>query len=877
MFGHRSNSIVKIKSINKYIVALFMMFFSLISFGFSAWIISSSNTGSASVDSNAFMAVCYYSGNGNPKFRTIEEGVKYANDQEDGGTVYVYPNLRNLDGSLKEIVISDDIEIKKGVTLCLPYEGTKYDIGENFDLDKAEFSDYDQSTVNNYRRTLVGVAPNVTITVNGTLTIGGYCGNIGQPVCGGVNGDYTELLLYYDAASGASIDVNDGGIINCYGYIKEADWYIDENGDEAYRENTKSSIDVANGGQIYTVFTLYDFKGGTITLNLKNKGIFPFYDFDVSLIQTKICLEYGSLLAAYVRVSVSLSFLGSIETNELASAVGTSDAFMVMGEGSYLEFEYMNSPTDYNGNASYKFTRKPYSDGGTFLNQGNYTQINLSGNISLGFIEASILSYSISTADSHLPVGYRFKFNVLSGAKLTIPYAAKLLPGAELNIQSGATFEVANSLIAYKQNQLQFTGDYTLWKYPINLASAKIVNNGTINVTSTGSLGGYIETENANASLNLANASSVRASCTEDYSKTITVDTTGDVLDTTVSSDGSLAQTKKTSNLAKSNYTSSNMYNNYVWGIGDTAKFPIKYFAVMPNGEIIDDFNPGDTLPTYFIYGETLSLGSPTIILNGNPNFGGWFFDSSLTNQMNAISGEQLYNSYFNKTTQSLNVYAKYVFGKTIDVNFYKISGCDSEYNPSTYVHDDKASLKISDENNDGYIVVDLPNIMTTTYLGGTSSFDYYVKYTLTGWNVNGDLYNDIGTSTSNIDISEINSINIYPIVTKDVYFKFTQTLTATTYLRVGFFSWDPINISSLVTISCSDQILGVDNQTKFIKKGSSVNIILGARQIGYRNAKAAIARIFINESEVCNNENSSFNHAHTCNTAMHLEGKFDG
>lgn len=759
----------------KYIFILLMVVISFSSFAFSAWAFVSSDEGSPTLNNNVFTPVCYHSGNGNPKFRTIEEGVKYANGLGDdgSGTVYVYPNLRNSDGSLKEIVISDDIEIKKGVTLCLPYEGTKYDIGENFDLDKAEFSDYDQSTVNNYRRTLVGVAPNVTITVNGTLTIGGYCGNIGQPVCGGVNGDYTELLLYYDAASGASIDVNDGGIINCYGYIKEADWYIDENGDEAYRENTKSSIDVANGGKIYTVFTLYDFKGGTITLNLKNKGIFPFYDFDVSLIQTKICLEYGSLLAAYVRVSVSLSFLGSIETNELASAVGKSDAFMVMGEGSYLEFEYMNSPTDYNGNASYKFTRKPYSDGGTFLNQGNYTQINLSGNISLGFIEASISSYSISTADSHLPVGYRFKFNVLSGAKLTIPYAAKLLPGAELNIQSGATFEVANSLIAYKQNQLQFTGDYTLWKYPINLASAKIVNNGTINVTSTGSLGGYIETENANASLNLANASSVRASCTEDYSKTITVNTTGDVLDTTVSSDGSLVQTKKTSNLAKSNYTSSNMYNNYVWDIGDTAKFPITFYAVLPNGEIVTDYEPGASVPSYFSYGSNLDLPAPTAIMQ-DVFFDGWYLDSSLSTPLNSHAGTTLYNNYM--VNGYLNIYAKYITSRTIAVTYYKAGGVNASYETQYVI---ESNNTYTDEDNDNLYTITLNNTTTALTLGGGTNDDYYFIYTLNSWKVNGVSGYSKGAKIE-IDLTETDTVEIYPELSEAKYFLYEEDIDDT-------------------------------------------------------------------------------------------------
>ena len=137
------------------------------------------------------------------------------------------------------------------------------------------------------------------------------------------------------------------------------------------------------------------------------------------------------------------------------------------------------------------------------------TNITLCGVVDIGSfaltIKVSSLSVSINTNDFFFPISYRFSFSIEKEAVLNVTKKVKLMNGSSLLIKEDGTMNVKSSLIIYddfEETTKDQAGAAYPQPYPSGISKAKLTNNGTINVTGDGGIGGFIDTESESAVLN---------------------------------------------------------------------------------------------------------------------------------------------------------------------------------------------------------------------------------------------------------------------------------------------------------------------------------------------------------------------------------------
>lgn len=183
-------------------VFLLFVFTALGSIGFGSWFVKNEKTqGYDKYTDTTAQKVAYTQNSGkNTYFTSVEGALEHRTDN----TIYVIPGTNPT--------IKYNCTIPSGVTLCIPYED---DLNKthNYLNEKGNngngFADKNSSNLVT-RLTL----DNVTLTIQGTLMIGGVNGSVGvQSV---VSGKYSEVLC-----KDSTIKTKRNGKILCYGFIKE--------------------------------------------------------------------------------------------------------------------------------------------------------------------------------------------------------------------------------------------------------------------------------------------------------------------------------------------------------------------------------------------------------------------------------------------------------------------------------------------------------------------------------------------------------------------------------------------------------------------------------------------------------------------------------
>ena len=266
-----------------------------------------------------------------------------------------------------------------------------------------------------------------------------------------------------------------------------------------------------SGSSIYEVFNLYGWKGGSISSKIKGK-VFPINQYTLNNLQINTTFNAGSYY--YAKATITATLIGRVDT-EVAFVSPESDAFIELSSGT-LKKSYVNT----NGNVR-------------FAMNGNATFHNL---------KVKVSAASASTKKLQVPIPGHFKLTVASGTT-TIPsdVQIKLLPGAELNINSGATLNVNGALYAYADINDAYDNGLTKWQdggnnkqYPSTShmrstsidknvtpdysadTPAKITVNGNINVASGATLGAVIGGESG--TLIMDAGAKTQGSFTEDLS-----------------------------------------------------------------------------------------------------------------------------------------------------------------------------------------------------------------------------------------------------------------------------------------------------------------------------------------------------------------------
>lgn len=410
-------------------------------------------------------------------YYTIEDALAEA---KSGQTIFV---LNDTAFATQEIagVLYNDVKfktVKPGVTLLLPFNenDTVGHIGAGEDGSANYKATAALTGTAKLYKTLV-IPEGIEVIVNGKLVVGAQTGKIdaGQRQ-NAVSGNYCEITL------GGTITLNNA-TLEVYGYIKGNGEIIANN--TTVIENLYLSGWM--GGMQSAVRYIGNDKinGATLALsgNLKidNPTQFPFSQYELRSIQSRITINKGSMLQGYAKIATGkLEQLGGLvkvpaQINEAILTFISSDAsnassglFRLVGNNSKI-IKSMN---------------------------GDRVKFDLFGEIKDGYTSISILvikkTVSMTSEKVFFPIDGRTDITLKNGATFTQSYLFKALPGATITVESGGIYNLNGKLIMYDKS---FT-DISTYPYPgASRGDSKLIVNGTMNVN--GALGGNVTSDNA--------------------------------------------------------------------------------------------------------------------------------------------------------------------------------------------------------------------------------------------------------------------------------------------------------------------------------------------------------------------------------------------
>lgn len=410
-------------------------------------------------------------------YYTIEDALDVA---ASGQTIFV---LNDTAFATQEIagVLYNDVKfktVKTGVTLLLPFNendtvghiGAGEDGSDNYNATAAL-----TGTAKLYK-TLV-IPEGIEVIVNGKLIVGAQTGKIdaGQRQ-NAVSGNYCEISL------GGTITLNNA-TLEVYGYIKGNGEITANNTTvienlylSGWMGGTQSAVRYIGNDKI-------DGASLAISGNLKidNPTQFPFSQYELRSIQSRITINKGSKLQGYAKIA----------TRKLEQLGGLVKVPAQINEA-YLTFISSDA-----SNASIGLFRLVGNNSKIIKSMsGDRVRFDLFDEINDGYTSLSVKvikkTVNMTSEKVFFPIDGRTDITLKNGATFTQSYMFKALPGATITVESGGIYNLNGTLVMYDKS---FT-DISTYPYPgASRGDAKLIVNGTMNVN--GALGGNVTSDNA--------------------------------------------------------------------------------------------------------------------------------------------------------------------------------------------------------------------------------------------------------------------------------------------------------------------------------------------------------------------------------------------
>lgn len=412
-------------------------------------------------------------------YYTIEDALDVA---KEGQTIFV---LNDTAFATQEIagVLYNDVKfktVKTGVTLLLPFNenDTVGHIGAGEDGSANYKATAALTGTAKLYKTLV-IPEGIEVIVNGKLIVGAQTGTTaaGQKQ-NAVSGNYCKISL------GGTITLNNA-TLEVYGYIK-GNGEISANNTtvienlylSGWMGGTQSAVRYIGNDKI-------DGASLAISGNLKidNPTQFPFSQYELRSIQSRITINKGSKLQGYAKIATGkLEQLGGLvkvpaQINEAILNFISSDA----------------------SNASSGLFRLVGNNSKIIKSMsGDRVRFDLFDEIKDGYTSLSVKvikkTVNMTSEKVFFPIDGRTDITLKNGATFTQSYMFKALPGATITVESGGIYNLNGKLVMYDKS---FT-DISTYPYPgASRGDAKLIVNGTMNVN--GALGGNVTSDNAGA------------------------------------------------------------------------------------------------------------------------------------------------------------------------------------------------------------------------------------------------------------------------------------------------------------------------------------------------------------------------------------------
>ena len=410
-------------------------------------------------------------------YYTIEDALAVATS---GQTIFV---LNDTAFATQEIagVLYNDVKfrtVKPDVTLLLPFNenDTVGHIGAGEDGSANYKATAALTGTAKLYKTLV-IPEGIEVIVNGKLIVGAQTGTTaaGQKQ-NAVSGNYCEISL------GGTITLNNA-TLEVYGYIKGNGEITANNTTvienlylSGWMGGTQSAVRYIGNDKI-------DGASLAISGNLKidNPTQFPFSQYELRSIQSRITINKGSKLQGYAKIATGkLEQLGGLvkvpaQINEAILTFISSDA----------------------SNASSGLFRLVGNNSKIIKSMsGDRVRFDLFDEIKDGYTSLSVKvikkTVNMTSEKVFFPIDGRTDITLKNGATFTQSYMFKALPGATITVESGGIYNLNGTLVMYDKS---FT-DISTYPYPgTSRGDAKLIVNGTMNVN--GALGGNVTSDNA--------------------------------------------------------------------------------------------------------------------------------------------------------------------------------------------------------------------------------------------------------------------------------------------------------------------------------------------------------------------------------------------
>lgn len=630
---------------------------------------------------------------GNTLYATINEA-QTANPE---GTIYVIEDCTLTDFTLLQ-----------GVTLILTYS-------------QSDRTGYAQGGGNARVSWNCGTTPYVTLTVNGKLTlngkliVGGVQHKADQSAQGHTSGAYAQMVV------NGSVEIANGGYLDVIG-----------------RVTGNGTITAVNGATLRQPFTVNNYSGGTNTYALYSANQFPFVQFATINVECKQIVNHG----AKVIGSTSLYFYSSITTQDVVLVDSISNK-ATSGEGALIWLEE-NSRLEISYDSSKKIDAKV---GNIHLGDFGVTTIDVYGNITAG--EFSLQGYG--SGEMVLAIPYTYNFNIKSGATVTVDHAYKIMPGAIVTIENGATVNITENGKLYVYDGLyQSSKDGKRYPYYDELErygfakSGMLVVNGTLNIN--GVFAGIAQTVeggeiNVGANANVANQTIVEG-CNDGYDYNMaTFDMSGRVYG--VNGFVSLEKGKTYRTFANNPFTLNSFTNKYWVGRKDSCSE--QEFTLTLNQAMQGRF--AEWNGQKFVLTLTFSIGTETADVIVNVNGSDYKTDSN---------GKFTCSVEVANATDSIKYYTKNVYTAVKSQTLV----LDQEMQTLTHVasgvalNNDNVYTRVYDK--DGGLVQNFKLLATVSFYGTTDTENVALSFDESA--LNSSVYVNNGVALTNSSL--VNSLS---------------------------------------------------------------------------------------------------------------------
>lgn len=605
-------------------------------------------TNSAIKATNGAKAAAYF---GTRYFTTIESAVNAANETGSAQNVYVIPGVNPT--------ITESFTINSNISLILPYDGTTYKNSPTAPV--TTYAAQDASTT--YMKSKVTVASGVTITVNGTLIVGGdvTVASGGSVLAGAVASKYAQIAM----EDSSRLQLNNGSTLQLYGYISEV---TEHSGDYADDEDlsTWPTISLESGSVASVPFIIHDYRGGSVTSGIygdrSSKHVIFFNEYELANVKPLIDIKYGAKMNGNTWLSANSS---AYESKDMPVIGNTSSyLFQMKDSNSRIVFKYNFGQKYTSGTTKSVATSAAYATN-RYL---NFMDVRFYGNFQVNSLTINAAGTSLDTSSYRFALSYLYHLRFYSGST-TISNMTKMMAGARLEIYPDASMNVSD-LIVYED---YVDGTDSHYQYPVDAPAPIFINNGVFTATK---FAGIIQTSATGATSTVSTSSVTSyehlSHSGSSFLTSCTYTTINGNLKLKLLQNGSISSTYSV--VSGSTYFSTkDSSDNYGW--------------FSNSGTIVYNSNGGSAVSSKAI---TLSNTGYQITNSDLPSttrthydFDGWYMDSELTEPAlgkTIYSGVTLYAKW---TPKDYTI--TYHFDLDFDGNPVSGTPVNDPNNPSTY------------------------------------------------------------------------------------------------------------------------------------------------------------------------------------------------